>query len=191
MKMTNIAAGSGKLDIRAVVLTADKFEDMELFVPSFRLLDAGARVDIAAPSMDDIGGEHGYTVAPDLVIDDVNPDDYHLLIIPGGFPDGAPAVVRNIPKAQEIARSFIENNKPVASICHGPWLLASADLVRGRRLTSYWHDGVPDDIRTAGGLWEDAAVVTDGNLVTSRWPPDLPAFTAEMMKMIEDQPPHD
>jgi len=191
MKMTNIAAGSGKLDIRAVVLTADKFEDMELFVPSLRLLDAGARVDIAAPSMDDIGGEHGYTVAPDLVIDDVNPDDYHLLIIPGGFPDGAPAVVRNIPKAQEIARSFIENNKPVASICHGPWLLASADLVRGRRLTSYWHDGVPDDIRTAGGLWEDAAVVTDGNLVTSRWPPDLPAFTAEMMKMIEDQPPHD
>jgi len=191
MKMTNIASGSSKLDIRAMVLTADKFEDMELFVPYFRLLDAGARVDIAAPSMDDIGGEHGYTVAPDLVIDDVNPDDYDLLIIPGGFPDGAPAVVRDIPRAQEIARSFIENDKPVASICHGPWLLASADLVRGRRLTSYWHDGVPDDIRGAGGLWVDAAVVTDGKLVTSRWPADLPAFTAEMMKLIEDHSPHD
>jgi len=189
MRMTNIASGSGELGIRAVVLTADKFEDMELFVPYFRLLDAGARVDIAAPSMDDIGGEHGYTIAPDLGIDD-DPDDYDLLIIPGGFPDGAPAVVRDMPKAQEIARSFIENDKPVASICHGPWSLASADLVRGRRLTSYWQDGVPDDIRAAGGLWDDTAVVTDGNVVTSRWPPDLPAFTAEMMKLIEEVPHH-
>jgi len=159
---------------------------MELFVPYFRLVEAGARVDIAAPSMNDIGGEHGYTVTPDLIIDDVNPDDYDLLIIPGGFPDGAPAVVRDIPRAQEIARSFFADGKPVASICHGPWLLASADLVRGRRLTSYWHDGVPEDIRAAGGLWEDAAVVVDGKLVTSRWPPDLPAFTAEMMKLVED-----
>jgi len=189
MKVTNVESGSGSLDVRAVILTADKFEDMELFVPYFRLLDAGARVDIASPSMEDIGGEHGYTVAPDLVIDEVNPDDYDLLVVPGGFPDGAPAVVRDIPKAQEIARSFFEKKKPVASICHGPWLLASADLVRGRRLTSYWHDGVPQDIQRAGGLWEDAAVVIDGNLVTSRWPPDLPAFTAAMMKLIENRDP--
>jgi protease I len=185
MKMSDVASGSCTLNIRAVVLTADKFEDMELFVPYFRLLDAGARVDIAAPSMDDIGGEHGYTVAPDLLIDDVNPDAYDLLIIPGGFPDGAPAAVRGIPKAQEIARSFFEKNKPVASICHGPWLLVSADLVRGRHLTSYWHDGVPEEIQGAGGLWEDAAVVVDGNLVTSRWPADLPAFTAEMMQLVK------
>jgi protease I len=185
MKMTNVESGSGGLDIRAVVLTADKFEDMELFVPYFRLLESGAHVDIATPSMDDIGGEHGYTVGPDLVIDDVDPDAYDLLIIPGGFPDGAPAVVRSIPKAQHIARSFFDMNKPVASICHGPWLLVSADLVSGRRLTSYWHDGVPEEIREAGGLWEDSAVVVDGNLVTSRWPPDLPTFTAEMMKLVK------
>jgi len=181
MKMTNIEPGSGVLKTRAIVLTADKFEDMELFVPYFRLLDAGAHVDIAAPNMDDIGGEHGYVVTPDLVISDVDPEAYDLLIIPGGYPDGAPAVVRDIPKAQQIARSFFENNRPVASICHGPWLLASAGLVAGRRLTSYWNDGVPEDIKDAGGLWEDAAVVVDGNLVTSRWPPDLPAFTAAMM----------
>jgi protease I len=187
--MTNVAAGPGPLDVRAVVLTADKFEDMELFVPYFRLLDAGARVDIAAPSMDDIGGEHGYTVTPDLLMGDVDPDAYDLLIIPGGFPDGAPAVVRDIPEAQDIARSFFENDKPVASICHGPWLLASAGLVRGRHLTSYWHDGVPEDIRRAGGLWEDAAVVVDGNLVTSRWPADLPAFTAAMMALVGGRVP--
>ena len=105
-------------------------------------------------------------------------------VIPGGFPDGAPAAVRVIPTAQEIARSFFAENKPVAAICHGPWLLVSADVVRGRRLTSYWHDGVPEEIRAAGGLWEDAAVVVDGNLVTSRWPADLPAFTAEMMNLL-------
>jgi protease I len=185
MKMTNVESGSGKLDIRAVVLTADKFEDMELFVPYFRLLDAGARVDIAAPSRAEIGGENGYTVTPDLLIDDVDPDGYDLLIVPGGFPDGAPATVRVIPKAQAIARSFMAKNKPVASICHGPWLLVSADLVRGRHLTSYWHDGVPEEIKAAGGLWEDTAVVVDGNLVTSRWPADLPAFTAEMMRLVQ------
>jgi len=182
--MTSVESGSGRLDIRAVILTADKFEDLELFVPYLRLLDAGARVDIAAPTMEDIGGEHGYTVAPDVLIDDVDPDTYDLLIIPGGFPDGAPATVRTMPHAQLVARSFFAKNKPVASICHGPWLLASADLVRGRRLTSYWQDGVPEDIQTAGGLWEDSVVVVDGNLVTSRWPPDLAAFTAEMMKLV-------
>lgn len=185
MKITDVKSGSGGLSLRAVVLTADKFEDMEVFVPYFRLLDAGARVDIAAPTMDDIGGEHGYIVAPDLTIDEVNPDAYDLLIVPGGFPDGAPATVRAIPKAQDIARSFFLQNKPVASICHGPWLLVSADLVQGRHLTSYWHDGVPEEIRGAGGLWEDTAVVVDGNLVTSRWPPDLPAFTSEMMALAE------
>ena len=184
MKMTNVESGSGQLKSRAVILTADKFEDMELFVPYFRLLDAGVRVDIASPSMDEIGGEHGYTVVPDVLIDDVDPDAYDLLVIPGGFPDGAPAAVRVIPQAQEIARSFFAKNKPVASICHGPWLLVSADLVRGRHLTSYWHDGVPEEIREAGGLWEDTAVVVDGNLVTSRWPADLPAFTAEMMNLL-------
>jgi len=135
--------------------------------------------------MDEIGGEHSYTISPDLIIGDVNPDAYDLLIIPGGFPNGAPATVRDIPKAQAVARSFFEQNKPVASICHGPWLLVSADLVRGRHLTSYWHDGVREEIREAGGVWQDAAVVVDGNLITSRWPPDLAAFTAEMMKLVE------
>lgn len=183
MKMTKPASYAS--DIRAVILTADKFEDTEVIVPYFRLLDAGARVDIAAPTADRIGGEHGYSLEPDLTISAVDPDSYDVLVIPGGVPDGAPATVRNTPAAQEIARSFFENGKPVASICHGPWLLASAGVVAGRRLTSYWGDGVPDDVRAAGGLWEDADVVVDGNLVTSRWPPDLPAFTREMMSLID------
>jgi protease I len=171
--------------VRAVILTADKFEDTELIVPYFRLLEAGAQVDIAAPKRLPIGGEHGYVLSPDVVIDEVDPDRYDLLIVPGGFPDGAPATVRAMPKAQEIARLFLERGKPVAAICHGPWLLASAGAIRGRRLTSFWHDGVPEDVRAAGGVWEDADVVVDGNLVTSRWPPDLPVFTRAMMGMVE------
>lgn len=81
-------------------------------------------------------------------------------------------------------RSFSTKGKPIATICHGPWLLASANVIEGKRLTSYWHDGVPEDVVKAGGMWIDQAVVVDGNLVSSRWPPDLPAFTFEMMKII-------
>ena len=170
---------------RAVFLTADKFEDMELFFPLFRLQEMGWHVDVAAPTKKEIGGEHGYSLVPSVTIDEVNPDDYDLLLIPGGFPDGAPATVRKIKKAQEIARSFIDNDKLIASICHGPWTLASAGVVKGRRLTSYWHDGVPEDVKAAGGIWEDNEVVVDGNLITSRWPMDLPSFMKEIAKKIE------
>lgn len=170
---------------RAVILTADKFEDMELFFPLFRLQEAGWQVDVAAPTLDEIGGEHGYTITPTKTIKDVNADDYDLLFIPGGYPDGAPATVRQMSQAQEITQSFFRKNKPVASICHGPWTLASANVIKGRHLTSYWHDGVPEDIKAAGGIWEDKEVVADGNLVTSRFPPDLPAFMREVVRMID------
>ena len=173
-------------ELKVVVLTADKFEDMEVFFPVFRLLEQGWHVDIAAPELKEIGGEHGYVLKPDKIIREINPDDYHLLIIPGGSPAGAPATVRKINRAQEIARSFFAKNKPVASICHGPWTLVSADLVKGRHLTSFWHDGVPEEIKKAGGIWEDKDVVVDGNLVTSRWPMDLPAFMRELMKMVRE-----
>jgi len=168
----------------AVILTADKFEDLELFYPLFRLLEAGWQVDVAAPTKKEIGGEHGYSLKPTLTIDEVDPDNYALLIIPGGFPDGAPATVRKNKKAQEITKAFFQKDKPVASICHGPWTLASANVIKNRHLTSYWHDGVPEDIKAAGGTWEDEEVVVDGNLVTSRWPMDLPAFMRETMKKL-------
>jgi len=166
----------------ALILTADKFEDLELYYPLFRLAEAGWQVDVAAPKKLEISGEHGYSIEPTLTFDEVDPDTYDLLIIPGGFPDGAPATIRKIKKVHEITRSFFEKDKPVGSICHGPWTLASSDVIKNRRLTSYWHDGVPEEIRAAGGVWEDKDVVVDGNLVTSRWPMDLPAFMREIMK---------
>ncbi len=170
---------------RAIVLTADKFEDMEVFFPVFRLMEEGWKVDIAAPEKKEIHGENGYSLMPDKTIDEVRSNEYDLLFIPGGSPDGAPAVVRNIKKAQEITQDFFKKNKPVASICHGPWTLAAANVVSGRHLTSFWHDGVPEDVKAAGGLWEDKEVVVDGNLVTSRYPMDLPFFMRELMKLVK------
>ena len=171
--------------LKALILTADKFEDMELFFPYFRLLEEGLEVDIAAPKKGHIEGEHGYDLEVQKTFDDVHPDDYDLLLIPGGSPNGAPSVVKKDTKAQAIAKSFFGSNKPVSSICHGPWLLVSAGLVKGRHLTSYWHDGVPEDIKKAGGIYEDKEVVVDGNLVTSRYPGDLPAFMRETMRMVK------
>lgn len=170
---------------KAVILTADKFEDMEVLYPLMRLQEAGWQVDVAAPKKEKIHGEFGYGVLmPDLTIAEVNPDAYDLLVIPGGSPKGAPAVVRGIKEAQEITKIFFAKNKPVASVCHGPWTLASSGVVKGKHLTSYWHDGVPEDVKKAGGLWEDSEVVVDGNLVTSRYPGDLPAFMREVMKLV-------
>ena len=170
--------------IKAVMLTADKFEDMEVFFPYFRLIEEGIEVDVAAPKKVEIHGENGYSLMPDKTINEINPDDYDLLVLPGGAPDGAPATVRKSVKAQTIAKAFFAANKPVAAICHGPYTLVSADLVKGRRLTSYWYDGVPEEIKGAGGIWEDSDVVVDGNLVSSRYPMDLPAFMREMMKLV-------
>ena len=170
--------------LKALILTADKFEDMELFFPYFRLLEEGLEVDVAAPNKGHIVGEHGYDLEVQKTFDDVNPDNYDLLLIPGGSPDGAPSVVRKDTRAQAIAKSFFKVNKPVSSICHGPWLLASSGLLNGRHLTSFWYDGVPQDIEKAGGIYEDKEVVVDGNLVTSRYPGDLPAFMRETMRMV-------
>jgi protease I len=170
---------------RAIVLTADKFEDFELFVPYFRMMEEGIAVDVAAPTKETISGENGYFFENvDLTIDEVDPLMYDLLFIPGGHPRGAPTTVRNNKKAQEIAQSFFKADKLVAAICHGPYLLVSANLVAGRRLTSFWGDGVPEEIRGAGGIYEDKDVVVDGNLITSRWPMDLPAFMQEVLRAV-------
>lgn len=150
-----------------------------------RLLEEGVKVDIAAPEARVIRGEHGYSLNITKTIDEIASDQYDLLVVPGGYPHGAPATVRKNKKAQVIAKSFFATDKPVASICHGPWLLVPADLVKGRRLTSYWHDGVPEEIQAAGGIYEDKDVVVDGNLVTLRWPMDLPIFVREMVKLIK------
>ena len=171
--------------LKAIFLTADRFEDMELFFPYFRLLEEGFQVDVSAPVKEKLTGENGYIFENvDLTFAEVNPDNYDLLVIPGGRPDAAPTTVRKNKTAVEITKAFFKANKPAAVICHGPYTLVSADVVKGRHLTGYWYDGVPEEIQGAGGIYEDKEVVVDGNLVTSRWPGDLPAFMRETMNML-------
>lgn len=186
MHVEHVEGGKNKKSkLKAVILTADKFEDIELLFPYFRLLEEGIAVDIAAPTKKTISGEHGYSIEPTKTMDEINPEDYDILIIPGGFPTGAPMTVRKNPKALAITKAFFAKDKTVASICHGPYTLASAEVIKGRHLTSFWYDNVPEDIKKAGGIYEDKEVVVDKNLVTTRWPPDLPAFMSELMKLVK------
>ena len=165
--------------MKGLLISADSFEDSELLVPYYRLKEAGVDVAVAALSRRVIVGKHGYDVTVDLSLDEVSADDYGILVLPGG---AAPAEVRKQPKALEIARHFFARNKPVAAICHGPQILVSAGLLRGRRATCY--ASVADELKQAGALYEDREVVVDANLVTSRQPADLPAFMRETMKLL-------
>ncbi|MFZ3045845.1 MAG: type 1 glutamine amidotransferase domain-containing protein [Desulfatirhabdiaceae bacterium] len=165
--------------MKALIISADNFEDSELLVPYYRLKEAGVEVTLASLKRGAIIGKHGYEVAVDKTLDEVNPDDYAILVLPGGK---APAEVRNVPKALEIARSFFTHSKPVAAICHGPQILISAGLLKGRRATCYM--SVADELKKAGALYEDQEVVVDANLITSRQPADLPAFMRETMKKL-------
>ena len=165
--------------MKALIISADNFEDSELLVPYYRLKESGVEVTVASLTRGNITGKHGYEVAVDKTLVEVNPDDYTLLVLPGGK---APAVVRKESKALEIARSFFARSKPVAAICHGPQILTSAGLLQGRRATCY--RSVADELKEAGALYEDREVVVDANLVTSREPADLPAFMRETMKQL-------
>jgi len=165
--------------MKVLILSADDFEDTELLVPLYRLREAGFSVEIASRSTGSIKGKHGYEIPVDKVFKDVVPGEYGLLLLPGGK---APAAIRDDQAVQEIARSFFADNKPVAAICHGPQVLISAGLMRGKRATCY--RSVTPELKEAGAQYEDSEVVVDGQLVTSRQPEDLPAFNREMMRLI-------
>jgi protease I len=164
--------------MKALIISADHFEDTELLVPYYRLKEAGFEVDVASISRGKINGKHGYEVSVDKSLRDVNTKDYDLLVLPGGK---APAALRKEPAALEIVKDFFRSNKPVAAICHGPQILVSAGVIQGRRATCY--HSVAEELKEAGALYEDSEVVVDGNLVTSRQPSDLPAFMRETLRM--------
>jgi len=165
--------------MKALIISADNFEDTELLVPYYRLKEEGIEVDVASIKKGTIKGKHGYEVQADKALKEVNPDDYGILILPGGK---APETVRKDKNAVEIARHFFQKNKPVSAICHGPQTLITAGLMKGRHATSY--KSVAQEMKDSGALYEDKEVVVDGNLITSRQPSDLPAFMREIMKVI-------
>ncbi len=166
--------------MRALILSADGFEDSELLVPYYRLKEEGVDVQVATLDGQPIRGKHGYEVKAELALTQVDPDDYELLILPGGK---APAVLRRHAKALDVVRHFFAADKPVAAICHGPQVLVSAGVLGGRRATCY--KTVAAELQEAGARYIDAEVVVDGELITSRQPSDLPAFLRELSKHIK------
>jgi protease I len=165
--------------MKALILVADGFEDLSLFLPWYRLREEGFEVKLAAPRMHAVTGSHGYQVEPDSTIHEVNPADYDLLLIPDGV-CGERLRVRE--EAVDVTRTFIQDGSRVAAIGHGAQLLISAGVLDGRRVTC--SPGIRDDVRAAGANYRDEAVVVDGNLLTGRGPDDLPAFAQGIMQML-------
>lgn len=166
--------------MKALIISADNFEDTELLVPYYRLKEEGIDVDIASIKKGKIKGKHGYEIEANKSLKEIKPDDYNILILPGGK---APETIRKEKEAQDIARHFFERNKPVAAICHGPQTLISAGLLKGRHATCY--RTVAEELKASGAIYEDKEVVVDQNLITSRQPGDLPAFMREIMKRLK------
>ncbi len=166
--------------MKALIISADNFEDCELLFPYYRLKEEGIQVDIASLKMGKIKGIHGYEVEVYKTLKEINPDEYDILILPGGK---APETIRKDKNAFEIAKDFFQKNKPVSAICHGPQLLISAGLLKGRHATCY--KSVAQEMKDAGVMYEDKEVVVDGNLVTSRQLSDLPAFMREIMRILK------
>lgn len=165
--------------MKALIISADHFEDSELLFPFYRLQEEGLEVDIASIARGKISGKHGYEVAVNKALRDVNPKDYDLLVLPGGK---APAKLRREQAAVSIAQEFMRSDKPVAAICHGPQILITAGVMQGRHATCY--HSVAEELQASGALYEDSEVVVDGKLVTSRQPSDLPAFMREMVSLL-------
>lgn len=173
-------------DARILILATNGFEQLELTVPRDELCKAGAKVDVATPDGKPIRGwnktDWGETVEANLKIADARLDDYQALVLPGGQIN--PDLLRINPDAMEIVKTFLDSGKPVAAICHAPWLLIQADAVRGLTLTSY--KSIRKDVENAGGNWVDKEVVVDKGIVTSRSPDDLNAFVPKIIEEVRE-----
>jgi deglycase len=164
---------------RAALPVGPLFEDTEATYPLYRLREAGAEVVIVGVSAGQtVKGKKGQELKTGAAAADVSADDFDLLVIPGGY---GPDKLRTDPGIKELVRRMDEQGKPIAFICHAGWIPISAGIVEGRRVTSY--PTIADDLKNAGARWEDAEVVIDGNLVSSRNPNDLPAFMSALIEV--------
>jgi protease I len=167
-------------DVRVLMFVDDIYEDLELWYPKLRLIEAGAQVTVAGPeSGRKYAGKHGYPCVSDAAIASMREADFDGLVIPGGF---SPDKLRRDPTVKELTRAFAESGKLVAAICHGGWIPISADIYRGVRVTG--SPGIKDDLVNAGGLWVDAPVVVDRHFVSSRKPDDLPDFCQSVLAVL-------
>jgi len=168
---------------RIAVLIANNYEDLELWYPTLRLRAAGAEVQLVGEKAGEAyTGSHGYPAQSDVAASDVRADQFDGVVIPGGF---APDRMRRNPAMVGLVRDLNRSGKLVAAICHAGWMLAEADIVRGRRATCV--SAIKTDLVNAGAQFEDADVVVDRNLVTSRTPKDLPAFGEKLVEILVGQ----
>lgn len=174
---------------RIAILMADGFEKVEFSVPEKALRAAGAKVDVISLRQGRIRGVHLHEPASKVrvtkTVQEADPRDYDGLLIPGGFIN--PDLLRQSAAARAFAHAFADEHKPIATLCHGPWLLASAGLLAGKTMTSW--PGIRDDVVNAGATWLDQEVVRDGNLVTSRGPQDLAPFVEAITELFSEAAP--
>lgn len=169
-------------DKRVAILAADGFEDSEFTEPLTALQEHGATVDVVSTKSGSITGKNGHEASVDVTTAQADAGSYDALVLPGGVSNGD--AIRLDEDAVSFTRSFFEQHKPVAAICHGGWILADADVLRGRTVTSY--PSLRTDLRNAGAEWVDEEVVADQGLVTSRTPDDLPAFNKKLIEEIAE-----
>lgn len=165
---------------RAAIIAADDFEDLELFYPMYRLQEEGVDTVVVGLTKDQIKGKRGYPITPQMTVDQANPKDFDLLVVPGGK---SPERLRLNSKMVEFVKAFDQQGKVIAAICHAGQVLASAGIVKGRTMTSV--AGIRDDMINAGARYVDRPAVRDNNLVTSRVPPDLPEFARLMIEALQ------
>jgi protease I len=156
---------------RIVLFVADQYEDLEFWYPFYRMKEAGAEVTVIGPRADVYASKHGLPARAELAAGNARAKDYDALIIPGGY---APDHMRRSPEMVGFVRAMHERGAPVAAICHAGWMLASAGIIAGKQVTSFY--SMKDDMVNAGAIWHDRAVVQDGTIITSRKVSDLPAF---------------
>ena len=165
---------------KIALFVANLYEDLEFWYPNIRLKEAGAEVTVIGPKADEYKGKHGLPAKADKSIDQVSAGDFDALVIPGGY---SPDQMRRYPEMIEFVKDIHQAGKPVAAICHAPWLLASAEIIDGKEVTSFF--SLKDDLVHAGANWVDREVVVDGNIITSRNPGDLPAFCKAIITALE------
>jgi len=166
---------------RVAVLVADLYQELEFWYPYYRLIEEGAQVVAVGPEAREYKSKLGYPAKADLSGKEAPAQDFDAVIIPGGY---APDYMRRSPELVAFVREMAESGKVVAAICHGGWMLCSARVVRGKRVTSFY--AIRDDLENAGATWVDEPVVRDGNLITSRVPSDLPAFLREIISALTE-----
>jgi protease I len=165
---------------KIVILVDNLYQEMEVWYPYYRFKEAGATVVYAGASAGTTyTSKLGYPAKAEVSYDQLDPADFAGVIAPGGF---APDYIRRHEKAMKFVKACDDQNKLVAAICHGPWILCSAGILKGRHVTSFF--AIKDDVVNAGGVWEDSEVVVDRNLITSRKPDDLPAFCRESIRIL-------